>query len=79
LLVARQVRLVATDCMSVDRYASKAFAAHRTLLAADILIGDNFANLGKVPPIAYLAALPLPIEAGSGSPLRAIAFVPRKV
>jgi arylformamidase len=78
LLVARGVRLVATDAMSVDCYKSETFAAHRTLLAADILIGENFANLGRLPPVSYLVALPLPIAGGSGSPVRAIAFVPRK-
>jgi arylformamidase len=77
LLVARRVRLVACDCMSIDRYGSIEFPAHRTLLGADILVGENFANLSRVPPVCYLTTLPLPIEGGSGSPLRAIAFIPR--
>jgi arylformamidase len=78
LLVHRQVRLVATDCMSIDNFSSTEFPAHRTLLGADILVGENFDKLSTMPPICQLATLPLPIEGGSGSPLRAVAFVPRR-
>lgn len=77
LLVERGVRMAGTDCLSIDHFTSKAFPAHHKLLGADILIGENFANLEKVPPWSFLAALPLPIENGTGSPVRAIAFIPR--
>jgi arylformamidase len=76
LLVARQVRIVATDAMSIDRFSSTDFPAHRTLLAAGVLIGENFANLGVLPAFCQLTALPLKIEGGSGAPLRAVAEVP---
>jgi arylformamidase len=75
LLVARGIRIVATDAMSIDRFGSTSFAAHRTLLAAGVLIGENFANLGLLPPFCRLTALPLKIEGGSGAPLRAVAEV----
>jgi arylformamidase len=77
LLVERGVRIVGGDCMSIDRFGSTEFPAHRTLLGADILIGENFTNLSRLPPVCYLVSLPLAIEGGSGSPLRAIALVPR--
>jgi arylformamidase len=77
LLVSRQVRLVATDCLSIDHFTSTAFPAHVALLGAGILIGENFANLGSLPPWSFLTALPLPIDKGTGSPVRAIAFVPK--
>ena len=77
LQVARGVRVVGSDCLSIDPFDSTDFPAHRTFLGAGILIGENFARLGDLPPICSLAALPLPIVDGSGSPLRAIAFVPR--
>jgi len=79
LLVERGVRIVGSDCLSIDCFGSTDFPAHYALLGAGILIGENFANLGHLPPICYLAALPLPIVKGSGSPLRAIAFVPRTI
>lgn len=71
----RGVRLVGSDCLSIDCYDSKHFPAHNILLGADILIGENFANLGQLPPYCFLAALPLPISGGSGSPVRAVALV----
>lgn len=75
LLVARGARIVATDAMSIDRFGSTSFPAHRTLLAAGVLIGENFANLGRLPPFCQLTALPLKIEGGSGAPLRAVAEI----
>ncbi len=75
LLVARGSRIVATDAMSIDRFGSTSFPAHRVLLAAGVLIGENFANLGTLPPFCQLTALPLKIEGGSGAPLRAVAEI----
>jgi len=77
LLVERRVRIVGTDCLSIDRFGSSDFPAHNILLGADILVGENFANLGLLPPVCYLVTLPLAIEGGSGSPLRAVALVSR--
>ena len=77
LLVERGVRIVGTDCLSIDRFGSSDFPAHNILLGADILVGENFANLGLLPPICTLVSLPLAIEGGSGSPLRAVALVSR--
>jgi arylformamidase len=78
LLVQRGVRMVGSDCLSIDCFSSTAFPAHNTLLGADVLIGENFTCLDQLPPWCQLVALPLPIEGGSGSPTRAIALVPRR-
>ncbi|MDQ0473255.1 cyclase family protein [Labrys wisconsinensis] len=75
LLRRRDVRAVGSDCLSVDPAPSTGFEAHRILLGAGVLIGENFNNLGLLPPLCTLIALPLPIAGGSGSPLRAIALV----
>lgn len=75
LLVARDVSVVGGDCMSIDRHGSSDFPAHRVLLGAGVLVGENFANLGRLPPLAELIALPLRIVGGSGAPLRAVARV----
>ena len=77
LLVERGIRIAGTDCLSIDHFTSKTFPAHNILLGANILIGENFANLDRLPPWSFLSALPLPIENGTGSPVRAIAFVER--
>ena len=75
VLIARRVRIVGTDAMSIDRFGSTEFPAHRALLAAGILIGENFANLDLVPPICRMTTLPLRIAGGTGAPLRAVAHI----
>ena len=71
LLMIRGVRLAGTDCLSIDHFTSTDFPALKALLGSDVLIGENFANLDKLPPWCFLAAMPLPIENGTGSPARA--------
>lgn len=71
----RRVRIVGSDCLSIDCYGSTNFPAHNVLLGAGILVGENFANLGRLPPYCFLVALPLAIAGGSGSPIRAVALV----
>ncbi len=74
-LATHGVRLVASDCLSVDHFGSSAFPAHRALLGAGVLVGENFAHLGHLPPVCRLTVMPLPIVNGSGSPVRAIAVL----
>ncbi|MGO4569814.1 cyclase family protein [Rhizobium sp. 2YAF20] len=74
-LLDKDVRIVGSDCLSIDRYGSTDFPAHNILLGSDVLIGENFANLGQVPPYCFLAAMPLAIAGGSGAPARAVALV----
>jgi len=75
-LLDREVRIVGSDCLSIDRFGSPDFPVHNLLLRAGILIGENFARLAETPPFAFLISLPLPIRGGSGSPIRAIAVAP---
>jgi arylformamidase len=77
-LVEREVRLVGSDCLSIDHFSSADFPARNTLLGADVLIGENFARLDRLPAWCSLVALPLPINGGSGLPTRAIALVLRR-
>lgn len=76
LLTERGIRLAACDCLSLDRFGSPDYPVHRQLLGNGIMIGENFCNLSLLPPVAWLATLPLPIQEGSGSPVRAVAFLP---
>lgn len=75
-LVSKRVKVVASDALSIDSYTSSDFPAHYTLLGNGVLIGENFANLGVLPPSSLFMAFPLKIKEGSGSPIRAVAFVP---
>ena len=38
---------------------------------------ENLKNLELLPPFVLFVALPLKIKGGSGSPIRAVAYVPR--
>lgn len=75
LLVSRGVHLAGSDCLSLDPFGSTEFPAHRVLLGNGVMIGENFARLGELPAICVGAVMPLPIADGSGSPVRAVAYV----
>lgn len=71
-LAARGVVLVGIDTPSVDPFEDEAFGAHRALVRAGVAWLEGLV-LAHVPPGRYdLAALPLRIEGGDGSPVRAV-------
>lgn len=75
-LAARGVVLVGIDTPSVDPYDDHDYAAHRALVAAGVLWLEGLV-LADVPPGRYdLVALPLRIEGGDGSPVRAVLVAP---
>lgn len=77
LVEERAVRAVGIDTASIDRGQSTEFRAHRVLAEANVPIFENVANLDRLPPTgAWVLALPMQIERGTGGPLRAVAFVP---
>ena len=66
------VRLVGIDSPSIDPQNSKTMDAHKAVLAADMRILEGLV-LDDVPEGKYeLIALPLPIEGGDASPVRAV-------
>jgi len=70
--VRRRVSLVGLDYASVERYGSEDFAAHRTLLGAEILILEGI-RLDHVPAGRYrLHCLPLSLPGAEASPVRAL-------
>jgi kynurenine formamidase len=72
----RGVKAVGTDCISLDPGdGGEQLAAHYTLLPAGVAIVENVDNLGRLPDLCFVIALPLPIAGGTGSPVRAIALV----
>ena len=75
-LAARGVVLVGIDTPSVDPYDDHAYAAHRALVLAGVAWLEGLV-LAHVPPGLYeLSALPLRIEGGDGSPVRAVLVSP---
>ncbi len=77
LLLQRRVRMVGSDCLAIDRFGEAGDPVHRALLGGGVLIAENFDRLGELPPTCHIVVLPLRFDGGSGSPVRAVAFVPR--
>jgi len=71
-LVERGVQLVAIDYLSVEKMDAEPNIVHETLLRAGVVIVEG-ADLREVAPGPYfLACLPLKLEGGDGSPVRAV-------
>ena len=78
LLESRRVAALGIDSPSVDHGPSQDFPVHRLGAPLGIPNFENLTGLDRVPPRgAWVVALPMMIEGGSGAPLRAIALVPR--
>jgi len=79
LLENCNINAVGIDTQSIDYGQSKLFQTHRLLCEKNIPFFENIANLDQLPPIgAYVIALPMKIQGGSGAPLRIIAINPNK-
>lgn len=77
LVQQRGVAAVGLDTASLDPGRSTEFQAHRVAAEAGVPGFENLTNLDQVPAKgAWLVALPMLIEGGSGAPLRAVALVP---
>jgi kynurenine formamidase len=69
---------VGTDALSIDSSDNAEYDAHHALLENEILILENLTNLALLPPVTCVLAFPLKFKDGSGSPVRAVALVPKK-
>lgn len=76
LVEQREVRAVGLDTASIDYGQSQLFESHRILALHSVPIFENMKGLDQLPVKgAWIVALPMKIEGGSGAPLRATAFV----
>lgn len=71
-LAGRGVKLVGMDVPSVDPLKSKDLRIHHACDAVNIVILENLDLRAITPGIYELIALPLRIQGGDGSPIRAI-------
>lgn len=77
LVEERDVKAVGIDTASIDHGPSTDFRAHRVLAAAEVPVFENVARLDQLPPRgAWVVALPIKIEGGTGGPVRIVAFLP---
>jgi kynurenine formamidase len=76
-LVEKGISLVGCDTLAVDAAGSVENPAHYALLGNEVYIAENLKNLDRLAPFCLFAAFPLKIRGGSGSPVRAVALVPR--
>lgn len=71
-LADQGVRLVGIDTPSVDPEDSKALESHQILFARDLAVLEGLLLKGVPEGLYILIALPLPIEGGDASPVRAV-------
>ncbi|HYH87224.1 MAG TPA: cyclase family protein [Pyrinomonadaceae bacterium] len=73
-LVARGVRLVGFDYLSVEKFGSEGFETHLALLSSSVVIVEGLDLSAVAPGLYELICLPLKLEAGTGdgAPARAI-------
>lgn len=77
LVEQRRVKAVGIDTASIDHGPSTLFGAHVALCRANVPIFENLDGLERLPTEgAFIAALPMKIAGGSGSPLRVLARLP---
>jgi kynurenine formamidase len=77
LVKERKIKAFGIDTASIDYGQSKPFETHRIFFEKDIPAFENVADLHLLPTVgAYVVALPMKIQEGSGAPLRIIAWVP---
>lgn len=78
-LVVKQVKAVGCDTLAIDSSFSSDNPAHYALLGNRINIIENLTNLHRILGESLVFAMPLKVGNGSGSPIRAIAFIEKGV
>ncbi len=74
-LIQKSVAALGVDTFSPDPpEALRTHPIHPVVLEKQVLIIENLSNLDQLPDFFLFVALPLKIKAGSGSPIRAVAF-----
>ncbi|RQD68088.1 MAG: cyclase family protein [Tindallia sp. MSAO_Bac2] len=72
-ILGMDISLIGIDTLNIDPTKESIFSGHETLMSRDILIVENLCNLDHVPDAkGTFLFLPLKIDGGDGSPIRAI-------
>jgi arylformamidase len=73
-LVSKKIKSVGIDYLSIGPRGDEGREVHRTLLREEIGIIEGLDLLNVEEGLYFIVALPLKIEGGEGSPVRAILF-----
>jgi arylformamidase len=71
-VVARGIRLVGTDFLSIETRGTPGHPTHRRLLEAGVVVVEGLDLSGVEPGEYVLVCLPLRILDGDGSPARVV-------
>lgn len=75
-LVNKNIRGIGLDVISIDPVESEDFPIHNIILGNGLYIIENLTNLHEISATEFiLAAFPLKILDGDGSPVRAVAMI----
>ncbi|MGD9486778.1 MAG: cyclase family protein [Calditrichaceae bacterium] len=76
MLSMEKIKGIGIDSISVDEISSTEYFSHHKILSKNIIIVENLTNLGLLTDQTFtFICLPLKIEGGDGSPVRAAALV----
>lgn len=75
-LVEKEITGIGLDVISIDAIDSVDYPVHNVILGNGLFIIENLTNLHRIPHKYFrLAAFPLKIKDGDGSPVRAVAVL----
>jgi kynurenine formamidase len=75
-LVEKGIQGIGLDVISIDAIDSVEYPVHKITLGNGLFIIENLTNLNSIPQQYFrLAAFPLKIQDGDGSPVRAVAVL----
>ncbi len=80
-LTTMKLKGIGIDAPSIDKPDDPALPIHKILLGSNMVVVENLTRLGEIGNKQFIfAALPLKIEEGDGSPVRAVAILtPNKI
>ncbi|GAB7053918.1 MULTISPECIES: cyclase family protein [unclassified Paenibacillus] len=76
-LASKKIKAVGCDTLAVDSSHSDGYPAHYQLLGNGITIFENLKGLERIAGESFFIGFPLKIKGGSGSPVRAVAWIPK--
>lgn len=79
LVAEREVAALGVDAASIDPGEDEMFTAHQVVAEHQVPALENLTRLDELPKTgAWVVAMPMKIAGGSGGPVRAAAFVPKR-